>query len=120
MVTSCNSDVNCETDFVGNGEELRDFADRLANALTINLTDVEAIMALEDAASEGKLLKKCAKRLLLKLVRRSHCVVAIVADDAIGLQAWFTHWCDCGRFWPKSDHERRCYAYCCQTSGGES
>jgi elongation factor Ts len=61
-------EVNCETDFVGGGEDLKAFADRLAQAaLTANTTDISAIMALKDPSAQGETFDQVRLAMIAKI-----------------------------------------------------
>lgn len=81
-------EVNCETDFVGGGDDLKAFADRLAEAaLAANTADVAAIMALEDPANAGETFEQVRQAMIAKIgekieLRRADLVVA---DDVLGV-----------------------------------
>jgi elongation factor Ts len=81
-------DVNCETDFVGGGDDLKAFAERLAQAaLAANTADVAQIMALEDAANAGQTFEQVRQEMIAKIgekieLRRAEIVNA---DEILGV-----------------------------------
>jgi len=81
-------EVNCETDFVGGGDDLKAFAKRLAQAaLTANTADIPAIMALEDSANAGETFEQVRQAMIAKIgekieLRRAELVSS---DVAVGI-----------------------------------
>ena len=61
-------EVNCETDFVGGGDDLKNFADRLAQAvLATHTTDVSAIMAQKDPSKPGETFDQVRLAMIAKI-----------------------------------------------------
>ena len=82
------AEINCETDFVGGGDDLKAFADRLAQAaLANNVADVEAVMVLEDPTNAGQTFEQVRQAMIAKIGEKIELrrVELLSSDDVLGV-----------------------------------
>ena len=81
-------EVNCETDFVGGGDDLKAFADRLAQAVLVaNITDVAAIMLLKDPSKPGETFDQVRLAMIAKIGEKIELrrVVGLSSSGVLGV-----------------------------------